>query len=437
MIEEANRGAGPGPALAMAGARMAGDRLPCGQAGGDREVDMRYGLLRTVAAALLLLAGCIADTKNVGYDYHDPHPPTCIVSIPVDMAGGEEATWTVTWFGGLEPITISMDMGGGTTENVQFGEPVYSPYTHTFTMLNDSRDDSVRYNYTVALMMADYGSAGTCTGTYTVGPIPNNNPSIDDITWENGILTVYASDPEGDDMWATITEPAGLSADDTTIPVVDGVALFPIKSGDIIAGGSGVTIITVEDERGGIATAEFDITIDPIVIPDGALAVVPVMPSAMTDDVVTVMVISGTFSHPFQYMNGVGVTVNAGAAYEDGTYNVGVPGGGQMDIDGIWTSFAPDAFLLPNDFMIQENDIGGGLVRIDFNVTPIGGSDTTNGGALFNFGLSFNNAGTYKLGFEAFHDVKRTYYSDGASTEYNWDDISNDYPGVSNSVEVT
>jgi hypothetical protein len=75
-------------------------------------------------------------------------------------------------------------------------------------------------------------------------------------------------------------------------------------------------------------------------------------------------------------------------------------------------------------------------VRIDFNVTPVGGSETTDGGALFNFGLQFDHAGTYTLGFEEFHDVKRTYYSDGASNEYFWDDISNSYPGMPNSIEV-
>jgi hypothetical protein len=192
----------------------------------------------------------------------------------------------------------------------------------------------------------------------------------------------------------------------------------------------------VEDEYGGTDTAEFNITVSGIEIPVGALAAVPAWASATTDEVVPVVAISGAFSHPFQYMNGVGVTVNAGAAYEDGTFNVGVPGGDQMDIDGVWTSVAPDAFLLPNDFMIQENDIGGGLVRIDFNVTPIGGHETTEGGALFNFGLSFDHAGTYTLGFEEFHDVKRTYYSDGSSNEYNWGDISNDYPDVPNSIEV-
>jgi hypothetical protein len=253
------------------------------------------------------------------------------------------------------------------------------------------------------------------------------------------VLTVTVSDVENDDVTVTVTEPAGLMVDATSKVVSggNGSVDFNWSAEDIIDGGSGSTDITADDGAGGTDTDSATITIGGISIPDGALAAVPAMTSATTADIVTVVVISGAFSNPFQYMNGAGVTVNSGAAYEDGTLNVGVPGGGQMDPDGVWTAVGPDSFLLPNDFMIQENDIGGGMVRIDFNVTPIGGSETSTGGALFNFGLNFGSAGTYDLGFQEFQDVKRTYFSDGASTEYNWDDISNNYTGVPNSINVT
>ena len=154
---------------------------------------------------------------------------------------------------------------------------------------------------------------------------------------------------------------------------------------------------------------------------------------------VLVVVATGAPANPFQYMNGVGVTVNEGAAFVDGTFNVGAPGGDQYDPDGIWSTMdpLPMTFLLPADWMIMENQIEDEHVRIDFNVTPIGGANTTNGGELFNFCLEFSQAGTYTLGFEEFRDVKRTYFSDTDSREYFWGDIGNDHPGLLNSIYIT
>lgn len=73
--------------------------------------------------------------------------------------------------------------------------------------------------------------------------------------------------------------------------------------------------------------------------------------------------------------------------------------------------------------------------RIDFNVTAIGGSGVTDGGAVLNFGLEFSAAGTYDLGFQYFEDVRRTYYSGPDSTTYEWDNLDNvnDY----NQITVT
>jgi len=94
-------------------------------------------------------------------------------------------------------------------------------------------------------------------------------------------------------------------------------------------------------------------------------------------------------------------------------------------------------FLLPPDNFFAESDLGGGLVGIDFNVTPIGGSDiTTASGALFSFGATFA-AGENILGFQEASNVDRTYYSDSTqSAHYHWGDIGNDHAGIPNSVRV-
>lgn len=153
-------------------------------------------------------------------------------------------------------------------------------------------------------------------------------------------------------------------------------------------------------------------------------------------ETVRIVVASGPTAAPFKYLNGLGIVVNSGASYVDGSLNVGAPGGAQQDPDGIWAAVQPEGFLLPTDFMIRERSVGNGQVRIDFNITPIGGEEVSDGGLLMNCQLAFAAAGDYALRFEAFRDVKRTFYSDSSSEEYYWSDISNELPGVPNTISV-
>ncbi|MBN2081195.1 hypothetical protein JW859_03195 [bacterium] len=381
----------------------------------------------------LLLAGC--RTANT------PDEPQIFMTIPQNMAGGVDATWTVTWDAfGTPPYTIAMTMGGGTTADVAGGTAATSPFSQTFTMVNASTTAAATYTYTVTITDAAAATL-TATDTYTVGAttVTNNDPSIDNAVFANGVLTVTVSDPDNDTLTVTITEPTGLSADATSVTAVSGVAEFAIAPDDILAGASGDTTITVDDGNGGTDSMTYTLTVAAISIPADTLAAIPLATAATTDDTVTIVVVSGTFANPFRYMNGCGITMEEGPDYVAGTFNIGAPGGAQKDFDGIWATMdpVPDGVLMPDDVMLQAIDIGGGLIRYDFNVTPIGGSDITTGGVLFNVGLSFDDPGTYTFGIQEFNLVKRTYYSDGDATDYNWGDISNDYTGVPNSIVVT
>lgn len=144
-------------------------------------------------------------------------------------------------------------------------------------------------------------------------------------------------------------------------------------------------------------------------------------------DPVQIVVSCGDFPDPFLYMSGVAVKVEAGAEYEDLTFNAGSPGGGRKEVDGIWTNVNPTDLLIPEDFLFNEAPVTGspGLIYIAFSVIPIGGSNTYEGGDLFNFEMNFTAAGTYTLGFLDFQTVKRTYYADFDSVEYNWNNIGN------------
>jgi hypothetical protein len=142
---------------------------------------------------------------------------------------------------------------------------------------------------------------------------------------------------------------------------------------------------------------------------------------------VTVVVYTGVPAHPFEFMNGCGLTMEADAEKVAGSFNTGVPGGQPDASDGFWAAMDPaDGFLLAPDNFILATDIGGGRERWDFNVTPIGGSDVTaSEGALFNYKFTFGTAGVKTFGFQEFSGVNRTYYSDSTSTQYFWGDSTN------------
>lgn len=402
--------------------------------------------LFVLVAAVLLILAASCDTKNIGTTPFPNRGPVLTVTVPADMNGGEVATWTVTWVGGTAGYTISLNMGGGTTVDVPAGTAATSPFTQDFTMVNPSTVDPATYTY-VIVVTDSLGQSGTATAQYTVGPMLNQAPVIDTAVFDpiTDVLTVTVSDPDtGETLDVTVTEPAGLTADATTKTAAQTgplTATFAWSATDLIVGGTGDTDITVTDGSATSAATTVTITVDGIVLAEDQLGGVPTQTVATTADTVTIVVLTGDIAaaKPFQFMNGCGVTVETGGTYAANTFNVGVPAGAAGDTDGFWTNMNPGGgFLLPPDNFIQATDIGGGRHRIDFNLTPIGGSDVTGaGGALFNFGMDFAAAGTYTLGFQEIEGVDRTYYTDGASNVYYWGDITNNYAGVANSITVT
>lgn len=171
------------------------------------------------------------------------------------------------------------------------------------------------------------------------------------------------------------------------------------------------------------------------------LYAIPQQTSVAVGEAVRIVVATGVPANSFHYMNGVRVTFGAGEPnYVPGSYNVGAIGGAADFPDGIWALVGPGAFLLPTDYMLSFNnyDSASNSWAMDFNVTPIGGQEVNDAeGELFNFEVTFAQAGTVHLGFSQFKDVKRTYYSDSRSQEYSWSSIGNNNAGVANTIEVT
>lgn len=183
------------------------------------------------------------------------------------------------------------------------------------------------------------------------------------------------------------------------------------------------------------------IEVEPGIYDLDTLYAIPQQTSATTGEAVRIVVATGIPAGQFKFMNGVRVTFSGvEPAFVPGSYNVGAIGGTATEADGIWSAANPQGFLLPNDFMLSWVTYVAELDAwaIDFNVTPINSEQISSSeGALFNFAATFAKAGTVVLGFEQFHDVKRTYFSDLNSAEYYWGDISNSHTGVANSITVT
>jgi len=384
-------------------------------------------LLVLVAVALMVVAAS-CETKNMG----GPLPswgPIVTVTVPAGMNGGLPATWTVTWASGTGPFTISMNMGGGTTANVAAGTPGVSPFTQVFTMVNPSTIDTAPYSYTVVVTDSQ-GLSGTATGAYNVGPTLNADPTVSAV-YAEPVLTVTVNDVDDLNTFTVdVTVPAGLAVDDTSkVPSATGpvVATFNWSATDFVLGGTGTTTVTVTDQDGGTATTDVLITIAAFPLAADTLYGIPSPTAAAVGDTITVLVLTGIPANALQFVNGIGLTIDSDCDKVANTFNIGVLGGGNGDADGFWTAMNPGGgFLLPPDNFIVATDIGGGRERWDFNVTPIGGADqTTASGALFNYQFTFGSAGTKTFGFQEISGVKRTYYSDGASTEFFWGDITN------------
>ena len=383
-----------------------------------------------LAAGCVCLAGC--DTKNMRHGMWEPGGPIVSVTVPTGMFGGRTAEWTVSWYGGTAPYVISMNMGGGTTENVAAGTTAVSPFTQEFTMVNPSTADSVTYSYTVVITDSQ-GLSGTATATYTVGPTPNELPVIESAVYTKATKTllVTVSDPDdAEDLIVDVTVPPGFNVDATskyasaTGPLT---ASFLWVPADVVNGAAGTTTVTVTDDAGDTDSADVALEIDPFPLVDDTLYAYPSPLLVSTQDTVTVVVLTGVPANPLQFVNGIGLTIESDADKVANTFNVGDVGGGAGDCDGFWSAMAPaGGFLLPPDNFIIATDIGGGRERWDFNVTPIGGSEqTTAKGALFNYQFTFSTPGLKTFGFEEVSGVNRTYYSDASATEYFWGDSTN------------
>ena len=396
----------------------------------------QMGLILAVLV-LALATSCdslVRDTLNVGHGRG--HGATIDIRSPVatgpnapSLFGNETAEFSADIIGVNGPFNISWRFGGAAEDTTSV---LFNSGTSTVEVLLIDLDEETTFTAT-ATLTDSAGIAYSDSVTFTVGPTQNIPPTIDSLTFSDGILTATASDPDNDYLEFSAKVLSGVVRVSGPYNTTATSASFSLVSEDILAGGNFSVQVTVQDGRGGEDSDTFNQEFKAFPLEPDTLYAIATSDRTSAGGNVRVVVATGDTANPFQYVNGCGVVCENGASYASQTFDVGNPDdtpdvGSANPIDGVWGDMGATSFLLAPDNFITGTDLGNGSSRTDFNVTPLGGSDITANGILFSFEYTFASAGTYHLGFEAVNIVSRTYYTDASQSEdFFWSDISNDH----------
>lgn len=414
-------------------------------------------LLCTVAGA-----GC-----NSGSSFAPIGPPVRVAQViaPQGIARDAVGIFIVKFEGFSKPFTVQYDFDGGVTE---------LHATHTVN------SDVQQYEYTDSLEVTFTGSAAkditkmltvsvadatgyTASGgtNFTVpASVELRQPSIVNVTIMDDVpqfgdpqpraLSVQLAGTPGLPAAVLVEAPLGVDVQPTGRNINFGADGTATATFDVLAvgltGGTATLTVSVDGPLplNGHDEAQLQVNIPALQLAPDTLYAIPLQTKVQVGDPVRIVVATGKLPHPFQYMTGVRITapVLSGFDINYGGFNIGAPGGAVDAADGIWAQMGIEDgnFLSPDgwEFNAYPVDAGNDLVGLDWNVTPLGGRDLINAsGELFNFEAFFREAGTWTLGFQQTNVVNRTYYQDGnQAPDYFWGDISNDHPGVPNSITV-
>lgn len=407
--------------------------------------------LVALAALGLAILSMSCDTKNVGGPLPTFGPKISSFTVtpadPAGLFGNENATFNVVFANGTAPYTISIDFGGAATPNV-VDVPATSPFSTTVTLIPISAAAGQDFTATARVKDSKGITGQAATLNFHVGQTRNAAPTIDAITVNGTNVTVTVSDVDGDDLTVTLDSATGGLAGAPASQAVAGgsgtTGNFGFSATDVVAGATGTATFSVSDGKGGTDTdTSGTITVAPLVLAADALGAIPLTTSATTADTVKVLVMTGALAHAFQFMTGVSIVFPTGCGYDANSYDYGAQAAGdtalnpsaakdQETVDGIWSTVNPTSGFLGvgDNLLVPDTALPApftGSSAIDFNITPLGGSDAPAGtsGILFNFNLKFTAAGSYKLDFLLFDEVNRTYYQDGSQATFQWTDITN------------
>ena len=226
-----------------------------------------------------------------------------------------------------------------------------------------------------------------------------------------------------------------------------GIAGYPNHSFErepaLIFGAPGLYQCSVTASNGA-GSSEYPFELEVLAIPEGAQPVITAVPLDSTIAVgeeVTIVVSTSTFPAEAKmgFQNGVSVVFPSSAAYVSNSFNLGSAGGEAYDTDGFWATLDPcpnsylqidEALLTPYSISIPE------LHAYLFNITPVKGGISDQGGNLFSFRLRFSEPGVFPIRFLGhLNGYKQTFYSSDSAAEFYWADYSNQ--SVAHTVTVT
>lgn len=231
----------------------------------------------------------------------------------------------------------------------------------------------------------------------------------------------------------TLSLPQGVTVDGSTTTTLSesGFIEYPITIADGFE--TGVATASAEDEFGNTHQRSATLYGALQYAPD-TLYAYPLQLTAAVGAPVTVVVATGQPAHALQFVSCVSVTIDAEGQYAGNSFNIGAPGGSRVDSDGIWAAMGvPDGqFLDLGDTMLPGTGTAiGDRHAYDFAVVSMGPFPAADApGVLFNFQLSFNQPGTYRIGLrEKSSDFDMTYYSDANGANYYWGALQADTEG--------
>ncbi len=383
--------------------------------------------MRRVFVLIAFLVGAVLFTSACGKKVSGPVGVLLGPSIgeittnPATFFGNDTVTFTAT-INGSGTITWTWDFDGGATPQTVSGSG--SSASATVVVINNSQTEDATYEGT--LTATDQFGTRTKTFTFTVGPLQNQAPVIESVTYADGVITVTASDPDGDPLTYEFTVTSGnvelTVSDNTAIVSAPGLGTFDFT-----------VEVTVSDGRGGTATDSVSGQISNVPPQDNAIWMVAEPASASVGDTITIKVFGWNLANELRYLNTVHVAFSGNLEYVANSFDVGVPGG-NWDIDGFWSLLGGVGGLAPGDqfeflfgpYPKSQADYANDPAWADYdyfievNISPlpaVPGQDPTpapagSSDALFNFQVTATSAGTAKLRF--YHDkTKYGLTSDG------------------------
>lgn len=336
----------------------------------------------------------------------------------VDISGGQ-APYALTWYFG----------GACETQFSNLNEPGQANVNVLFVPL------AATTNFTAMLVVSDAaGNAANSTLQFTViEPQVDCFVSINSLTYSDGLIRVSGSDADGGALTFTAQLDSGEVIITGPFNETATSAEFVVKPRDVLAGGNFTVTVSATCEPGfESASDSVSGSFDAFPLADDTLYAIATQTQAAVGEPVRIVVATGDTASSFQYLNSCILTWQVGGSYVGQSFDIGAPDDvpeQAVPIDGVWGDMGATSFLL-NLFPIETMPIGNGLLGTGFYVTPLGGSDITANGLLFNFQVEFAEPGTYTIGILDNPEsvVSRTYYQDSAAEEdHFWSDISNNH----------